>query len=349
MSKTLQIDFLAVNSGEKSGDAIALRYGDFANKQNQMIVVIDGGTLQSGKDLVDTIKNEYGTTYVDLVICTHPDADHASGLREVLNNCSVGELWIHKPWEHSEHICHLFHDGRITDNSLSERLQDAYNYAYELVQIAERKGISVREPFAGREFDNGIIQVLGPDVEYYRDLLPTFTKSPQLKENALLKAFNALTEKAATWLEETFDIETLDDSGVTSSENLSSAVVLLTLNGEKFLLTGDAGIESLNRVIQYAGDNNIDISNIRFMQAPHHGSQRNISPYICDNIKCDTVYISASKESIKHPSKKVINAFTRRGASVFSTEGQGIMHQVNAPRTNWRALAPHPFYYQVEA
>src|SRR3546814_9507167 len=52
----------------------------------------------------------------------------------------------------------LFHDGRITDNSLSERLQKAYTYAYELVQLAEEKGIDVREPFAGRTSEDGVIR-----------------------------------------------------------------------------------------------------------------------------------------------------------------------------------------------
>jgi beta-lactamase superfamily II metal-dependent hydrolase len=350
MNESLQIDFLAVNSGEKSGDAIVFRYGDFSRRELYKVVVIDGGTMQSGSDILEHLKVYYDTDHVDLVVCTHPDADHASGLRQVLNKCSVGELWLHKPWDHSEHICHLFHDGRITDDSLSTRLQDEYNYAYELMQIAEAKDIDVREPFAGRDFGDGVIQVLGPDIDYYRELIPNFTKSPEQKDNALIKAFTSLTESVTNWLDETFDIETLDDRGVTTSENLSSAVLLLTLNGEKFLFTGDAGMESMHKVIDYCAANNIDISNIRFMQAPHHGSKRNISPAILDAIKCRTAYISASKESEKHPSKKVINAFIRRGAKVFSTEGQSLCHKMNVTgRANYGAATPHSFYDKVEA
>lgn len=347
MSKSLQIDFLAVNSGEKSGDAIAFRYGDFSSRATQKVIVIDGGTLNAGAELAKLIETHYGTTHVDLVICTHPDADHASGLREILRLCSVGELWLHKPWDHSEHICHLFHDGRITDNSLSERLKDAYNFAHELQQIAEEKDIDVREPFAGREFDNGAILVLGPDVDYYRELVPNFARSPEAK-SLLEKAFSTLAAKATNWIEETFNIETLDDSGTTSSENLSSAVILLTFEREKFLFTGDAGMESLHKVLAYAEANNIDLSKVSFMQAPHHGSKRNISPAILDAIKCDTAFISASKESDKHPSKKVINAFIRRGTKVYSTEGNGLLHFRNANR-GWGAATQHPFYYQVEA
>ena len=48
---------------------------------------------------------------------------------------------MHRPWEHSEEIRHLFVDGRITDNSLSVRLKDAYNYAYECEEIANDRNI----------------------------------------------------------------------------------------------------------------------------------------------------------------------------------------------------------------
>ena len=228
---------------------------------------------------------------------------------------------MHRPWEHSEYICHLFHDGRITDNSLSERLKDAYNFAHELEKIAESSGTNIREPFAGRVFDDGIIQVLGPDIDYYRQLIPNFARSPELKESAFVRAYNALKESTINWIAETFDFETLDSTGETSAENLSSTVLLLNFQVEKFLFTGDAGMESLHKVLRYCNYNGIDISNISLMQAPHHGSKRNISPAILDAIKCKTALISASKESKKHPSKKVINAYIRRGSKVFSTEG----------------------------
>ena len=53
MSKnSLEIDFLAVGNGEKSGDAIAIRYGDFDDKQKQYTIIIDGGTIDSGKELI---------------------------------------------------------------------------------------------------------------------------------------------------------------------------------------------------------------------------------------------------------------------------------------------------------
>ena len=61
MEQSLEIDFLAVNSGEKSGDAICLRYGDFSSAGTQNVIVIDGGTLESGRNMVKHIKDNYQT------------------------------------------------------------------------------------------------------------------------------------------------------------------------------------------------------------------------------------------------------------------------------------------------
>ncbi|NJM55078.1 MAG: DUF1501 domain-containing protein [Verrucomicrobiae bacterium] len=52
-----EIDMLPVGSGEKSGDAIALRYGN--STDGYKVMVVDGGTLESGEKLVEHIKNNY--------------------------------------------------------------------------------------------------------------------------------------------------------------------------------------------------------------------------------------------------------------------------------------------------
>ncbi len=349
MNKQIQIDFLPVDSGEKSGDAIAFRYGDFSDRRLYQVVIIDGGTKDSGNRLVEHINEFFDTNHVDLVVCTHPDGDHASGLRQVLNQCSVGELWIHKPWEHSEHVRDLFHDGRITDNSLSERLQKGYTYAHQLCEIANEKGIAVREPFAGRKSDDGAITVLGPTIDYYRELIPEFARSPQAKDTLLEKAFSAF-ESVVNWIKEGLHIETLGEDGETSAENRSSAVLLLEFDGRKYLFTGDAGIDSFKKVIAFCDQEYIDISEVHFMQVPHHGSKRNISPSILNKIRSEIAYVSVSKDAdpAKHPSKKVTNAYTRRGSKVYTTSGNIMTHLRNAPRTGWSSVASLPLYEEVE-
>jgi glyoxylase-like metal-dependent hydrolase (beta-lactamase superfamily II) len=93
-----EIDFMPVGEGEKSGDAIAMRFGNIcANPPQQTVVVIDGGTKDSGAALVEHIESFYKTTTVGAILCTHSDGDHASGLTEVIESCKVGRLALHLP------------------------------------------------------------------------------------------------------------------------------------------------------------------------------------------------------------------------------------------------------------
>lgn len=344
---SLEIDFFDVVSEEKSGDAITLRYGDFTDVRNQTVIVIDGGTVETGNKIINHIKNIYGANYIDLMISTHPDGDHASGLRGILREMSVGALWMHQPWEHSEAIREMFKDGRLTDNSLSEKLKNAYRYAHELEEIAISKEVPIFEPFVGTSFDNSTIQVLGPTLDYYRELMPDFAKTPPAKDSLLRKAFTGIKE-SINWIKETMDYETLDESGETSGENNSSTVILLKFREDNYLFTGDAGVPALKNVIEYSKLIGIDLKSLRWMQVPHHGSRRNVSPSVLDEIKAPTAYISAAKDSEKHPSKKVINALIRRGSIVYSTEGNSLFHHRNTNgRPGYSAATPHQFYNEV--
>lgn len=80
-----EIDFMPVGEGKRGGDAIALRYGNLqGDSSEQVIAVIDGGTKESGEQLVTHINKFYKTNRVDFAISTHLHADHSSGLAVVL-------------------------------------------------------------------------------------------------------------------------------------------------------------------------------------------------------------------------------------------------------------------------
>ncbi len=253
-----EVDFLPVGSGEKSGDAIALRFGDLNGpRDRQMVVVIDGGTTESGENLVRHILTHYNTDVVDLAVNTHPDGDHASGLEVVLEELRVGHLWMHLPWDHSADIRNMFRDGRLTNDGLSARCGRPWRMP-PTSRIARRKGTPITEPFADGEanLQYPIIRVLGPTRTYYESLLPDFRDMPKTHETlayysrggaatALLEAVKA----AATKVAENWGVETLadPDDDATSAENNSSAILLFRLDGRDLLFTGDAGVPALER------------------------------------------------------------------------------------------------------
>lgn len=349
----LQVDFLPVGTGERSGDAIAIRYGRLHSTSNfsQKVIVIDGGTLESGRNAIEHIKKHYNTDVVDLVINTHPDNDHASGLRELINNLKVREVWLHTPWNYAEDFINLFKDGRMTENSLKEKLKEGLNTAYEIEQLAKSNEIIVSEPFAGKSYDDGIIRVLGPSESYYKELLPYFRDMPSPISESVSKALSSIKE-AINWVQETLHIatESLREDGETSAENNSSTIVLFSIAEKKYLFTGDAGIPALKSVIDYAKTNGINLTDLVGMQVPHHGSKRNISPSILDAIKCEYAFIScAPGGDPKHPAKKVTNALKRRNVKSYATKGVNICHNHNAPaRYGYYPLQEIPFYSAVE-
>jgi beta-lactamase superfamily II metal-dependent hydrolase len=367
-----EVDFLAVGDGSKSGDAIALRFGNLSGpRSEQAVVVIDGGTKEAGANLVEHIQTYFGTSEVDLVVSTHPDGDHSSGLTEVLENLDVKKLWMHRPWEHAEDICDLFHDGRITDDSLEASLRRDLQNAHDLEVIAKENDIPIEEAFTHQQFSaaGGCLTVLGPTEDYYQGLLPHFRDTPEAKVLSAggggLKVMEALKYAAkavVNWVKESWGIETLEDpdEDATSAENNSSVILFLEIDGKYLLFTGDAGVPALERAVEFAEDNNVDLTTCCFTQIPHHGSKRNIGPTILARIVGEpvaqgtkpkmTAFVSASKEGApKHPAKKVTNAFQRRGAKVIATQGSTKRHHFDAPpRDGWSAAAPVPFYPQVE-
>jgi glyoxylase-like metal-dependent hydrolase (beta-lactamase superfamily II) len=105
MSDFYEIDFLGVETA-KSGDAIAIRYqlGD-----ETFIHVVDGGYLETGEALAEHIRTYYGNPrLINNVVATHPDRDHAGGLRTILEEFDVGTLWMLRPWIYGAEILPRF-------------------------------------------------------------------------------------------------------------------------------------------------------------------------------------------------------------------------------------------------
>jgi len=356
-----EVDFLPVGSGERSGDAIAARFYDDTT-QRWTVMAIDGGTKDSGQALVEHISTYYGTSHVDHVVNSHPDADHASGLRVVLEQCTVGRMWMHRPWEHSADIRDMFHDGRLTDNSLSDRIKEALSGAYELEELAYEKGIMIEEPFAGAKI--GPFTVLSPSLEFYQQLLPDFRSTPDAAARSgwamgIAQKGTAFATALLARVAESWNIETLREGGTTSAENESSVVMYGIVGGNGILLNGDAGLQALEQAMDYADLWEHDRSQLRFVQIPHHGSRNNVSPSLLDRLIGPifqpgssggvTAFVSTAEKSETHPRKAVVNAFIRRGCTVIATNGSAkCRSHPPAHRPGWIAASPLPISYDVE-
>lgn len=350
-----EIDFIPVGEGERNGDAIAMRITENGETE---IYVIDGGTKASGEALVQHIKEYYGTDRVDYLISTHPDMDHISGLRVVLEKLKVGELWMHKPWEHASKIINKILDGRVTQHSLSERIKESVRLATDVEKMAKEKKVKVCEPFQGAKIGS-YFHVLSPSKEWYIELLKNFDKMPPAKSTPMTEcqAFASSTDDTAY---EDWYNETLKEDGETSVRNESSAVLLGILpDGYGVLLTGDAGIQALTKAYKYALSRVYNLQQCQFIQMPHHGSRRNVSPDLLDKLLGPILdegspatkisFVNTSKGAPDHPKKSVVNAFIRRGVKVIATKGNKICRRSGYPqRSGWGSASPLSLSHEVE-
>lgn len=358
-----EVDSLPVGNGEKSGDAFAMRWGYLGRGLPiQSVIVIDGGTKESGQALVEHIRGYYQTDEVDLVVCTHCDADHASGLSVVLEQLRVGALLMHEPWEHAEEIHSLVKDRRTTRRSLARKMEAGLGAAHDLREVAERRGVCVVELFSGLKATllGQTIRILGPSEEYYKEQLSMFRSVPatttQQKSGQDMQDIgkDILAQLIPPNQSRSDPIEiagvqrgrqTPDFSPDTSAENNSSAIIFLTVLGHNMMFTGDAGVEALTRAIEFGEQRRLDFSDLDFFHVPHHGSEHNIDSSVLGRMRTRTAFVSAAPDGApKHPSSEVTNALIDHGTNVYATQGHALRYSVNAPRRpGWSPATPVPY------
>ena len=149
-----EVDFFPAAAG--GGAAVVVRWG---TPGDYRVLVYDGGTLASARLLVQHVREQCLTSHVDYVVSAHPDPKHAEGLELILERLSIGELWMHRPWTHTD------------------RSWKAMAVCRKVEELALARQIPVQEPFAGALV--GPFTVLSPNRSWYVEgLLPAFGKAP---------------------------------------------------------------------------------------------------------------------------------------------------------------------------
>ena len=352
MADYFEIDFLDVEA-KKSGDAIPIRY--FLNGTTR-IHVTDGGYQDTGEKLIEHINKYYDSpSYIDAVVVTHPDGDHAGGLRKLFDVYEIGELWMLRPWLYASELIDRFSKFTSVDN-LSKRLKELYPNVATLEDLAVEQGVPIYEPFQGAFI--GDFNVMAPTKSLYLDLIVESEKTPEAtkaEQLSLARAAGLVVEKVvsfirAVWGQETFPA---DD---TSAENNMSVIQYANLCGVRILLTGDAGRVALEEAADFAPYIGLTLPGIDRIQVPHHGSRHNVSTEILDRwlgprlrsqpeggASNFTAIVSASKIDEDHPRKTVIRAFIHRGGKVITTEGSSKCTRHNAPDRGWVPAEAVPY------
>ena len=354
MADFFEIDFLDVET-RQSGDAITMRY-EFAGQR--LIHVVDGGFDAMSDRIIDHIVTHYENRPIDHVVVTHPDRDHACGVRGVVERCNVGALWMLRPWLYADYLLPHFRTYSSADR-LARRLRQLYPYIADLERIATERRIPIYEPFQGARI--GAFTVLAPSVGRYFECLFRSEKTPEAVDDQ--DAFATFFEEIAqagralvnfvrgAWGYEVFSAEE------TSAENEMSVVQAAVIAGERIVLTGDAGLGALAEAADYAPAAGIFLPGVQRFQVPHHGSRRNVSTELLDRwlgprllsrpvegSETFEAICSSAKDDPDHPRKSVERAFVHRGARFITTENGDIRTQFNAPpRPGWGPVPFRPY------
>lgn len=350
-----EVDFLPV--GDSNGDAICVRTGTPAAFE---VNVIDGGFTDTAETVLNHVDQYYGRNrQIDHMVLSHADNDHACGLVGVLEAADVRHLWMNRPWLYAPQIIDKFH-GNWTLAGLVKEIKDKHPYLVEMEAIATRRNIPISSVFAGRRIGVAFT-VLAPSEQRYISLLPDLGKTPQsyAEKKGMLESVFGGVKNVLDVVREAWDIETLDsDPPATSASNETSVVQMGVFGNRRVLLTADVGPEGLVEAARSARALGL-IGPPDFVQIPHHGSRRNVTPAVLNEwlgaplmdrtIKRGVAFCSVGKDADIYPRKKVKNAFIRRGYTVHATRGFSMRHHSGwSERAGWVPSTPEAFDPDVE-
>ena len=360
-----EVDFVGTSKVEKDYDAIAFRY--WSPSVNRWIVcVFDGGTSEAGEALsqhIDTYYLKDVPKEIDMVFCSHPDLDHASGLKNIMQNYSVRCLVMNRPWLYIDELYEKVKDGRITKESLERTLRDKYKFIDELETLAKGQKNCRIIP--------GIVEcglfpemtIVSPTQAFYIQSLIDSDKTPAMDSSTESKSASFVTNALRVlgkWLQAIWGRDDIREGETTSPENESSIVLRVQPDDDNpFLLLGDVGCKGLTAAMDYADAIEKSLSQCDFVQIPHHGGKHNVSPSVLDRLigvkvpeglpPKKTAFVSVGKNS-DHPRKCVSNAFINRGCEVYVSSSTTLHHhRGDVPNRGWTAAKAESFSDVVES
>lgn len=297
---------------------------------NNYVILIDGGNKGDGEKVINHLDRyvlPYTDTFApDLVICTHHDKDHIGGLIDVVNHYgnNIGEIWINNPAEYMGFLNYQLLEESFRKKSLAKQYQvilESLTDLDDFISIVDKKKIIRMPALAGRNKFDGVISVLGPSEKFYKSLLPGMTNLEDYVSKEADWAYKSIFGEPL--INEALEISSpcpiVDEENTTSATNNSSVILEINRNGDRYLFTGDAGVQAFEDV-----ETRVSLEDIYWLDVPHHGSRRNLSSRLIDAMSPKVCYISANG-SIKHPRRALVNCLKRHGAKVYSTHKTGNM------------------------
>ena len=167
-----------------------------------------------------------------------------------------------------------------------------------------------------------------------------------------------MVNEIQAWFETWTDEKLSDNPPPTSASNESSVVQMAIIDGHRLVLTADAGPKALSEAAEVAKYFKI-MGKPTFIQIPHHGSRRNVTPSVLNTWlgepieqglpKVGFAYCSVGANKPEYPRHRVRKAFLRRGYGVYSCrQGWINYHSGFGNRNNCYSIQSEQFQYVYE-
>lgn len=255
----------------KKGDCIHIRFEDETGAHN---IIIDSGPASAGRkfrDLINKIRSTGET--VDLLCFTHIDDDHIGGATKVLAESSFGFGIIKRAWLNCESTGEESSAQEtahtVTDMSVPTML--------ELHRNLLKHNIPVENDIVnGHEFIVGTMEI--------------FVLTPLLVNH----------RKYQDYLKDKLEKISMsaDDKSITNGDSIS---LLMCFKGKKYLFSGDIHADELTKAIAQTDK----CRSLYSAQLPHHGSHRNLTDELLQQLNSTRLLISSYGNSDR-PSEETI-------------------------------------------
>lgn len=305
----LKYEYEALKVGD--ADVILIRHyiGD-----EQFIVLIDAGNAGDAAMIKKHLNDYYGSYYIDLAICTHPDSDHKDGFFGLLqdDDITIETFWLTDPAQYLDvNDIQRYRNEESAIKAVRKIWQKSTDDNLNLIDLALDKCKRVISVADGFKHPKLPISIVGPSDKYYGEVVKTMVADYGIKtyEDSSKEAYDE------TFKIDEEDIKSVIDNDEDSSPYNASSLIVLYEPGDskRLLFAGDANTTSLQMMLnKYRWLRNVD-----FLKVPHHGSRRNLNTSIIENLSPKKCYISAAGNK-KHPSGRLVYWLAKYG-DVYST------------------------------
>lgn len=318
------------------------------NNYDRFTILIDGGTVGSyKKDIKESLENYLkDDCKIDLVILTHSDNDHISGMNCILQNknivAKINRVIYNSPyaigkkfnlWDENEltkttspkvikrtKVSKGFHkknllevnNNEIDVNTSAKKANELQRLLFDLDKL--EMNLVVNNGESDIESDGIKIQFLSPTEVELKDFFYAYKSENQNNKNSK----NILRGNTASYKTD-YDIpfeELLNNTEKKklSKYNMSSLAFIITeeCTGESILIMGDSSYDLVMKKLLELKDNNGILYceknklKLNYLKLSHHGSICDLDKEFLKIIDCRNFLISSDGSIYGHPDKKLI-------------------------------------------